>query len=464
MTTLTLSGLLRTASYRTRWVGIRWTLFISLAAFWFLLAWIRSEYGQDDSSLWLVMRLFAQLVQWMLIGLVVLSTLSAVATWLHFRYQLRARRVSIDVRFGDGQKAEAGWVPLGVSLSGQVFRPFFGSIQAQLVFSDHQLSHPILLDGNKRKRRNLWRSGIFGEGRTFLHDRGIHDVEHIHFSFVDMLSLVSLPVTAESVQQVFTLPKPKTAQTIHAQPHSTEEQKHRIDIPKRVEGEYVNYKEFEYGDNIQRIVWKIYAKSGELVVRIPEIKDPYASHLYFYVSYFNGLSAENGAFEVELLNVYKDYIRNVFEALQRNGYDVRIPADQEVPKLAGLSEKKKELFQIAAASWQSQLTPSAFASPAKVAFVCVSSLVPVDEVASVMKKIPEQVPIVVVKLSSAIPSPFNIRLKDIFFAPEEQPADKLSRPWLLSGLRRNLIKNEKELESIVRQRQNCWMTDAIVFE
>lgn len=464
MDSLTLSGFLRTASYRTRWAGIRWTLLISLAAFWFLLAWIRSEYGQDDSSLWLVMRLFAQLVQWMLMGLVSISVLSALATWSHFKYQIRNRRVNVDVRFGDGQKAEAGWVPLAVTLTGQVFRPFFGNVQAQLVFADRKLSQPVLMDRNKRQRRHFWRSGISGDGRTFLHDRGIHDVEHVLFSFVDMLSLVSLPVTADSVQQVYTLPQPKEPRTIHAQPHSTEEQKHRIDIPKRVEGEYVNYKEFEYGDNIQRIVWKIFAKSGELVVRIPEIKDPYASHLYFYVSYFNGLSKEAGAFETELLNVYKDYIRSVFEALQRNGYDVRIPPDQEVPKLAGLSEKKKELFQIAAASWQSDITPPAFVSSTKAAFVCIPSLTPVAEVSAVMKKVPEQVPIVVVKLSGAIPSPFSFTIKDIFFAPEVTQADKLSRPWLLSGLRRSLLKNEKELEGIVRQRQNCWMADAIVFK
>ena len=85
-------------------------------------------------------------------------------------------------------------------------------------------------------------------------------------------------------------------------------------------------KSLETGDNIQRIVWKIYAKSGQLVVRIPETKDPYASHLYLYVSYFHGFNLKEGAFETELLNVYKDLVRNLFEALQRNGYDVRMPA------------------------------------------------------------------------------------------------------------------------------------------
>ncbi len=144
-------------------------------------------------------------------------------------------------------------------------------------------------------------------------------------------------------QQLYTLPLSHTAQTIKSEPHSTEDQKIRITIPRRVEGEYVNYKEFETGDNIQRIVWKIYAKSGELVVRIPEIKDPYASHLYFYASFFHGFEHERTALLKlnSLMSTSYDHVRNLFEAIQRNGYDVRLPQDQEVPKLAGLGDKKK---------------------------------------------------------------------------------------------------------------------------
>lgn len=461
---ITLTHFLRSTSWWSKQAGVHWTLLLSLAAFWFLLGWMRNEYGGDDSNLWLVMRAFSRLVQWTLIGLVVFSVSSALLTWLHFRYQTAHHRVSVDVRFGDGQKAEAGWVPLAVSLEGQVFRPFFGTVQACLVFSGNQLSQPILLDNNKVRPKHWWRNGIKGQGRTWLHDRGIHDVEHVLFSFTDMLSLVSLPATMDAVQQVYTLPKPKAPVHIVAQPHSTEEQKHRIDVSKRVEGEYINYKEFESGDNIQRIVWKIYAKSGELVVRIPEIKDPYASHLYFYVSYYHGLGFSQGAFETELLNAYKDHIRNLMEALQKNGYDVRIPADQEIPKLAGVGEKRIELFQIAAASWQNRNAPVTFVNPNKAAFVCLSSLAPAAEVATILKKVADSVPVVVVKLSGAIPSPFRISLKDIFFRPLPKPAEKLSRPWLLSTLRRDLMKNEKEIEALMKQRQNAWLTEAIAAE
>jgi hypothetical protein len=279
-----------------------------------------------------------------------------------------------------------------------------------------------------------------------------------------MLGLVSLPVVVPFNQQVYTLPRPQEVQKISAQPNATEEQKHRIDVPRRVEGEHVNYKEFETGDNIHRIVWKIYAKSGQLVVRIPETKDPYASHLYFYASFFQGFQQQNGAFERELLNVYKDNVRNLFEALRHNGYDVRIPQDQEVPKLAGMDEKKNELFQITAASWQSEITPSAFVNVNKAAFACLSSLTPVAELEMLLRNLPDAVPVVVVKLSDAISSPFKISLKDIFFRPETQPADHLRQPWLISSLRRTLSKNEKEIAKVLKQRGNSWLSGSIEFK
>lgn len=464
MRPISISSFIKLSSYWSKLAGVRWQLLISIAVIWGANYWLRSEYGQEDSNLWLVMNQFIQLVTWTIIGLFVISLITALTTWIYFITCVKNKTVSVQIKFGDGQKAEAGWVPLTVMISGPVLRPLLGTVQARLVFTEKRVSDRVILDANISKPRHWWRQAIRGTGQTLLHDRGIYDVEKILVSFCDMLGLVSLSCSILFTQQLFTLPRPLAGQKVIAQPHSTEAQKHRIDIPKRVEGEHVNYKEFETGDNIQRIVWKIYAKSGQLVVRIPEIKDPYASHLYFYVSYFHGFDRQGGAFETELLNVYKDQVRNLFEALTRNGYEVRIPQDQEVPKLSGLSEKKNELFQIAAASWQNQKAPTAFVNYGKAAFVCLSSLTPLSEVELILKNLPLAVPVVVVRLSDAIPSPFQIKVKDILFKPEKQPTDNLRQPWMLASLRRALKENENEIASALKQRGNSWLTNDIEFE
>ena len=463
MPAINLSSLLQTSRYWSFWAGVRWQLLGTVLALALAQAWLKAEYAQDDSNLWLVMSLFLKFVLFALVGLMVISGLTVLLTWGHFLNLCRNKTVTIQAKLGDGQKAEAGRVSLNIALVGNLFRPFLGTIKARLVFAEKKISESVLLDSSIQRPRHWWRQGIKGTGQTVLHDRGIYDVHYVLVSFSDALGLLSLPVRLPFTQQLFTLPTSMSPTTVRAQPNATEEQTHRIEIPKRVEGEHVNYKEFEMGDNIQRIVWKIYAKSGQLVVRIPETKDPYASHLYFYVSFFSSQHT-NGAFETELLNVYKDKVRNLFEALQRNGYQVRMPHDQEMPKLAGLNEKKSELFQITAGKWQSQVSPSTFVKTSNAAFVCLTSLVGSAEIETLLKNLPASVPLVVVKLSDAIPSPFQISLKDIFFKPESKPTDHLRQPWLLSSLRRELIKNENEISALLKTRDNSWLTSTIAFD
>lgn len=464
MNSVSLSSFIKNSNYWTKRAGVRWQLFLGIVIFWLASSWLRNEYGQDDSNVWLVMRQFIQLVQWTLIILFSLSLISALLTWGYFLTVVRNNRIHLQVKLGDGHKAEAGWVPFTILIQGPALRPMLGTIQARLMFSEKRLSERIILNTNIARPRHWWRQAVKGTGETQLHDRGIYDVENVLVLFCDMLGLVSLPCTIPFNKQLYTLPLPQEARQIKAQPNSTEEQIHRIEIPKRVEGEHVNYKEFESGDNIHRIVWKIYAKSGQLVVRIPETKDPYASHLYLYVSYFHGYTLQRGSFEKELLNVYKDDVRNLFEALQHNGYNVKMPHDQEIPKLSGVEEKKNELFQITVASWQHEVAPTAYVNTNKAAFVCLSSLTPASEIETLIRNLPENIPVMVVKLSDAIPSPFKIRFRDMLFRPEKKPTDKLRRPWLVSPLRRTLMKNENEIKLVLQQRGNAWLTDDIAFE
>ncbi len=453
--------LLRLSLYWLNNLVIRWQLLLTILVLWMSSAWLKAHYGLDDSNMWLVMYQFLRIVQWTIIGLFSICLFTAGVTWAIFLYSIKNKKTGVQVQFGDGQRAEAGFVTLIITLSGAVIRPLLGTIRARLIFSDKKLSDVVILDTDIFKKRGLLRHAIRGTGKTLLHDRGIYDVEKVHILFCDMFSLVALPCSVPFSQQLYTLPKEQQLSNINAQPNTTEEQKHRIEIPKRVEGEYISYKEFESGDNIRRIVWKIYAKSGQLVVRVPETKDPYASHLYFYASFYESMDLQDGVFDTELLNVYKDKVRNLFEGLQKNGYDVRIPQDQEIPKLSGMSDKKNELFQITAASWQKANPPSAYVSAGKAAFVCLSAVTPVAEIEVLLRTLPMTVPLVVVKLSDAISSPFKIAVKDIFFRPEKNPVDKLRKPWLISPLRQRIQKNEHDIERVLKLRGNGWLVSSI---
>ena len=118
MSSISLSSVIKTSSYRFKWVGVRWQLILTLIVLWSVSKWLQSEYGQDDSNQWLVMNLFLQLTKWTLIGLFTINFLSAFITWAYFVNGVKNNRLTFQAKFGDGQKAEAGWVPLKIMIHG----------------------------------------------------------------------------------------------------------------------------------------------------------------------------------------------------------------------------------------------------------------------------------------------------------------------------------------------------------
>lgn len=452
----------RRLQYWSNFTVIRWQLILTALLLWAAWAYLDAEFAKDKTSdQWKAILDYLVLIKWTLVFLFGFSLFTVLCSWIFFLIRKSNKKIGLQTQFGKDisleKGAEAGKVPLTITLSG-VLRPFLGTVRARLIFAGMKMSDLVLLDENVYPKKSLIRKAIRGTGETELHDRGIYDVEEVQILFSDMFRLIAIPHTIHLSQQLYTVPQEMKEKELKAEPNATEEQTHRIEIPKKIEGEYINYKDFESGDDVRRIVWKIYARSGQLVVRIPETKDPYASHLYFYASFYNGQkNSGEGLFETELLNVYKDKVRNLFEALEKNGYEVRIPYDQEVQRLAGMNDKKNDLFRIAAAHWQKDMEPARYIDNSKAAFVALSSMVPANDVAQLFGNLPFQVPVVIIRMSDAITSPFSIRLKSVFFIPERSAAESLRKPWLISPLRAKLLQNERDILRMIRQRGNSWL-------
>src|SRR5574337_75767 len=120
MSSVSISSAIRSSSYWSKLAGGRWPFFLSLVILFILSYWLRNEYGQDDSNLWIVMKLFLLLVQATMVGLFAVGLLSVLITWIYFLSLVKNKRVTLQAKFGDGQKAEAGWVPVSVMISGNV--------------------------------------------------------------------------------------------------------------------------------------------------------------------------------------------------------------------------------------------------------------------------------------------------------------------------------------------------------
>ncbi len=149
----------------------------------------------------------------------------------------------------------------------------------------------------------------------------------------------------------------------------------RIDEMRKVEGEFLNYKNFETNDDVRRIVWKIYAKNKELVVRIPETNDPYASHVYFYASFYNNISNDfYKKFNDVFLNSYKTIVWNVFEQLYSQNNSIKYITDQEVKSVYADDELQKIKYIISTSVWQQSKDIASYFNNQYGSVICISSL------------------------------------------------------------------------------------------
>ncbi|MCU0433806.1 MAG: DUF58 domain-containing protein [Bacteroidia bacterium] len=449
----------RKLAYWLTYTVVRWQFILGLAVIWAAWKWLRSTYYTPDSLHWEILTQFLPVAGWILAAIAGFSVLTAVLAWVWFLFRYRNGKTPIRLRMGEGNRAEAGPVRVSVQVDG-LLRPFLGQVQARLVFKDMAMSSVITLNENVRNG-GLLRTGVSGTALTDMYNRGATEAEELQLLFIDPLRLLVMPFTIEINRQMNTLARKLDEQALPVQPNRTEQQLERIETPKRVEGEMLSYKDFEAGDDVRRIVWKIYARNGELVVRIPETMDPYASHLVLYASFYNVFSGPaDMPYNEQLLNAYKDIVRQLLDNAQAGEYAVRMPADQQVHELSDETPEKKLLMQVSLAHWQNDMPPAQFVNVRDAALVCLPSTVPVADAEKLLWQLPEHVPVVGVAVSGSIPAIFPIAPGEVFFRRVLRPAQKLRTMWTFATLRRKLLANEKQLELLLHRRGNSQFINA----
>jgi hypothetical protein len=436
----------------------RWQFIFLALGMWAVYRWLQVNVKATGTDEWLRIADWLKILFWSTILLMSFSVFTLLISWIIFRLRLKRGKLKVNIRLPEDRSHEAGILPIEATIE-NILRPILGTIEIRIVFPQWRISDRILLDENKRTWLSPFNT-VYGKAELDLHHRGLHDVEEVQIVLTDMMKLICIPITLHSQNRLLTIPKKLKEENFDIFPTATEEQDVRINIPKRVQGEFLAYKDFESGDDIRRIVWKIYARSGELVVRMPETRDPYASHVYICMGFYNELITEfDDLAGRELLNVYKDSLRQVYDAVSKNNYSVRILKDQEEQLDTGTTETSKDVFFMATANWQKDQLPSeAFAIP-KAAVICLSSATPVEEIENLFGKLPMHVPVMVFALSNALGPALRFSVKNIFFKPANHPLNEVRQSWWISPLRRKLKLNEDKIKAIVHQRGNAWLME-----
>ncbi|MEO7211104.1 MAG: DUF58 domain-containing protein [Chitinophagaceae bacterium] len=279
-----------------------------------------------------------------------------------------------------------------------------------------------------------------------------YQVEKAWIYFEDLFQFFSIAVPLPVNDNFYNPPPTREIPPLTVTPRKTDEENQRVDEIRKMEGEYLNYKHFEGQDDVRRIAWPVYARSRELVVRIPETLDTYASKVYLYATFYTGFKTENmPAVQILFLNYYKTFLWNICRDIQQKGFQMNfIPDLNDQPESENAEKDIRE--KIAAHTWQNEQTPQAFIKLNNAAAILVSSLCPVDEIRELMYQRNESTLFILIKLSDAIQKAGILHFVSwLFIQQEKNDAEKYRAGWQLSTARFSILDNEKKLVALFNE-------------
>ncbi|MEZ5016266.1 MAG: DUF58 domain-containing protein [Flavipsychrobacter sp.] len=398
--------------------------------------------------------LMGKLVFWFIIALVLLSLLSTTATWIYYLLLQKKEGNNLQVEFATEQrKGKRNRLFLSSTING-ARRPLLGFIKGRLVYDNYEMTEKFGLLSAQKEKDRFWRKAITGRNRILLPDIKEYKVQGGFVFFEDMLRIFSLAVPQQIQNSFYQPPVLKEDDERDVYPKETETLDIRIDQLRRVDGELHNYKDFESGDDVRRIVWKVYAKNRELVVRVPERFEPFASHLYFYASFFASGKAKwlGDAYMKEMLNYYKNYIWTVYDALTEKEWALRYIPDQNFAIPEHLEEHDKNARIISNSSWQTERPLIKYFNPKKGAVLCISSFTDLEELNEILEECNAATVVYFVKTSKVFRQivPWNL-FKRLILLPPKDRLNKLRNSWIFSPMRPQVHKREKAIVELLKK-------------
>ncbi|MGH1363925.1 MAG: DUF58 domain-containing protein [Calditrichia bacterium] len=253
------------------------------------------------------------------------------------------------------QKVQSGMVPVTVEAT-RVARPLLGNVLARILFEDIGVGEPLQLAEKFRGADGI-------KGRRATRKMRLPNIREYHIKgvllhFEDFFRLFSLPYYEAANSQVITEPATLESASISISTEKADEAILKVHQHKKARGELFDYKKYAPGDDIRRILWKNYARTRELTVRIPDRNLPFVSHINLLVSFYDGSGSQDIELKNYLLDMYKEKIRQIADSILDQEFTVQLFTDQSSGH--PLTEYNAILRGVSASSWQAGIPPREF--------------------------------------------------------------------------------------------------------
>ena len=414
--------------------------------------------GEYESPLMPFIILMGKMALWFLVGLIIVSVVSTFVSFVYYLILKRDKGNTLQLEFTNEVKKGNNRLFLNARLDG-VIRPVLGFVKGRLFYDNNEMTDRFSLLSNKKAEKGLWRAAITGRSRLALPDIKEYDLKGGFIYFQDMLHLFSLAVAQPVSGHFYQPPILTSSEDADIYPKKTETLDVRIEQLRRVEGEYLNYKDFEAGDDVRRIVWKVYAKNRELVVRVPEMYEPFASHLYYYASFHVAAKAQwmGEGYMAEMLNYYKNCVWSVYDTLAKKEWDMRYIPDQSFNIPEQLTEPEKAARIISNSIWHRARPLQQYFNPRQGSVLCISSFTDPADLAGLLEQCDGSTVIYLVKTSHVLKSYAALNLLTrIIIRPPKDRLSKLRARWAFSPMRFQVARREQELEAMLGKSAVNW--------
>ena len=414
--------------------------------------WLQSKAKLPDSSFKDIFSLLLLLVFAFSAIIISLGLLSVIISFVFFKWKQKKTGMDFRISLPSSDENENSKQIISVFIR-PILKPFLGFIKLRLNYDKTHFSEKFnLITQSKRKLFNTALEGIYNWQLPEIKE---YKVEKAIIYFEDFFQFFSIALKIETNNSFYTQPQNEESGIIKSFPRKTENTATRIEELKKVEGEHINYKNFESNDDVRRIVWKIYAKNKELVVRIPEIMDPYASHIYFYVSFFSAFNfKESDVIEIPFLNYYKTICWSVYKQLSRQRFEVRYFADQDIPQNKMETEEEQVKYTISVSKWQNDNSIKDYIKLKDASVIMISSLSDIEEVKDLIEKYGNEISFIFVPLTESLNKQhLGDWIQWLFVQQEKDNAAMYKTNWSLSLSRKKILQNEMQLKELLQQYQ-----------
>lgn len=426
-------------------IPISWYLLLFVGAVSVVFAQLK-PHSDDASNATIFLYSFVQRFIWITAAIVLtFSLLSAFLPWLFFKQKKTSGNVKVLL-----DRRDNNHIKLYLQSS---MKPIGGFLKLRFMFHNRQASDVFLLEPVIDPRAEKGYTAYVL--KTELPNIAVYDLDKLVFYFADFMQFFRFPLSLDKQYLLIQTPEKQDWQNPQIRPQKTLTETQKVFSNRKSAGDLLHFKQYESNDDIRRIVWQLYAKTGELVVRNPEIHSQYASDALIYASFYNKVNIpEDKNLSLQMLDFYKNIIYTSFQKLkEEDEFAVYVTTDQN--SKAPITSEKEVKDHIAACGWQHTRSLSALNKKDNVSLLIVSSLDDADEVAEIAQNESLGLEILFVPLSEAFSKPSKKAwIQWIFTHQKNNKYVWNLLQWRLSPMRQRIVDNEARLQHIISSRKS----------